>query len=252
MIPFSKTMRMPDFQELEPELALVDKVLWMLNGGDKAQHPMRRWEYAMAVKAYTHWTGNKYGYMSEKKSIISDHGCCTGMLAPLMFYLGNDVRMYEVWSWGNQEALALQQMEMVKAHAVGGGSYQMIHRPLGHMIEEDKGVDVAFCISTMEHIPPYELAFRQMCQTVNPGGMLFMTTDSAEDEHDHYIANNVRAGTMFNATVYQRLAAWGEEEGFKLMNETSDWSWDEGCRMLPTPTSGLAGYGFACMAMERK
>lgn len=255
-IPLSKTMRMEDFQLLVPELLIVDRILAMLGGGDKAQHPLRRWEYAMALRAYMIWLGidrtpetGGWGGMPVK---VSDHGCCTGMLAPMMFWLGNEVWMYEVWSWGNQEEMALRQMEQVKSQAArGGGPYKMINRPLGQLTEEDGGVDVAFCISTMEHIPNFEHAFKQYCATVNPGGMLFMTTDSAQDENDHYIANNVRAGTMFNKGIYEKLAGWAREQGFELLGGESDWSWDNSCQLIPSPFV-VGGYGFACLSMQKK
>lgn len=247
-IPFSKTMRMSDFADLGGELEVVENVLAMLNGGDKAQHPLRKWEYAMALKAFRYWDKNRSTAMMAR---VSDHGCCTGMLAPMMYWMGHDVRMYEVWAWGDQQNFATWQMEKMR-EAQGCGTYRWINKPLGQLTEDDRGVDVAFCISTIEHISGFEHAFRQMCDTVDPGGMIFITSDSAEDEHDHYIANNVRAGTMFNKTVYEKLAGWGREMGFELMGGTADWSWDESCRLIPAPGMGPTAYGFACMAMERK
>lgn len=244
MIPLSKTMRMSDFDELKPQLAEVDAVLAVLNGGDRAQHSLRRWEYAMALKAFNRWNPK-----NEQRS-ISDHGCCTGMFGPMMVSLGHDVLSYEVWAWGHQEEFATWQFEEVLRRGATG-SYAWLHRPLGQLTEEDNGVDAAYCISTMEHIPNFEVAFRQMAKTVNPGGMLFMTSDSAQDEHDHYIANNVRAGTMFNRGIYEKIAGWGREEGFKLMGDSSDWSWDESCQLIPAPRT-QGGYGFACLAMEKE
>lgn len=239
----SKTMRPEDFTQLEPELAIVDSVLAMINGGDKAQHPMRRWEYAMAIKAYNFWKT-----LRERREplLVSDHGCCTGMLAPTMFWMGNNVKMYEVWAWGNQEEFTLKQMEMVRGYKQRPAetTYEMLHRPLSGLLPEDHNVDVGFCISTLEHIPNYEAAFRDLCRSVGKGGMLFLTTDSAEDEQDHYIAAHVRAGTMFNRTVYERLVGWGQEEGFDLLGGQADWSWDESCRLVNN-------YGFAALAMER-
>jgi ubiquinone/menaquinone biosynthesis C-methylase UbiE len=247
MIPLSKTMRMSDFDELATELATVDQILRMLNGGDKAQHTLRRWEYAMGLRAYMQWAGRTPKRTEIVK--LSDHGCCTGMFGPMMFWLGCNVSLYEVWAWGNQEEFATKQIEMLRRPNMKG-SYRWIHRPLGQLEEEDNGVDAAFCISTMEHIPDFEVAFRQMAKTVNPGGMLFMTSDSAKDEHDHYIANNVRAGTMFNAGIYEKIAGWGREYGFELIGGTSDWSWDESCQLIPKPNTP-GGYGFACLAMEK-
>lgn len=255
MIPLSKTMRLTDFGELTEELTMVDHVLEMLSGGDKAQHPLRRWEYAMALLAFKAKFGEVRDGLPPLK--VADHGCCTGMFAPMMLWLGCKVRMYEVWAWGNQEEYALQQMEIAKAAGAAkfgpgwAGNYRMIHRPLSGLTKEDRGVDAAYCISTMEHIPNYEEAFRDMCRTVKPEGMLFMTSDSAESENDHYIAANVRGGRMFNRDVYTRLVGWGREEGFELLGGLADWGWDESCRLLPTASAGPNGYGFASLAMEK-
>lgn len=243
---YSKTMRVSDYNELGLELQMVDGVLSILGGGDPAQHVHRRWEYAMALKAFNQWRYNKYGDSEKPPVVVADHGCCTGMLAPMLYYFGHDIRMYEIWAWGNQEAKAIEQMNIITARGdrERTGKFQMINRPLNGLTDADRGMDASFCISTMEHIPNFETAFRDLCRTVGPGGLLFMTTDSAEDEIDHYMAAHVRAGTMFNKTVYEKLTTWGREEGFELLNGQSDWSWDSSCRLVND-------YGFACLAMER-
>lgn len=258
MLPLSKTMRMDDFAPLQEELTHIDHVLAILNGGDKAQHQLRRWEYAMAWRAFETWAYSKRSDGWERNSFgavrfkVADHGCCTGMLAPAMFMAGCDVTLYEIWAWGNQQEYATQQMEMVRSHRLEGwtNEYKWVNRPLNQLTDEDRGFDVVFCISTLEHIVPYEEAFRDLCHCVGPHGMLFITSDSAEDEQDHYIANNVRGGRMFNKDVYERLIGWGREEGFELLGGESDYSWDASCQLVPAPnTSG--GYGFACLALVR-
>jgi len=248
-------MRLSDFEELKTELTFVDRVLAILEGGDKAQHPLRRWEYAMALKAYRYWSEKPTAVTSVGDfgaTKVADHGCCTGLLSPMMYWLGCDVTMYEIWAWGNQEALALRQMEKMNATKQFAGSYRMLHSGLPGLIEEDRNMDVVFCISTLEHIAEYEAAFRDLCRSVASYGMLFITSDFAEHEQDHYIANNVRAGRMFNQAVYARLLSWGMEEGLDLVGGKADWSFDEGCRLIPSQDSGPNGYGFCCLAMERK
>jgi len=249
-ISLSKVMRGSDFEELKQELVTVDRVLEILDGGDKAQHPLRKWEYALALKAYRVWadqlsvitTTGDFGAVK-----VSDVGCCTGMLAPMMYWLGCDVTMYEIWAWGNQEPMAIHQMEKITRSPTKGfgGSYRILHTALPHMEESDRNRDVVFCISTLEHIQDYEAAFRDLCRCVGTCGMLFLTTDFAEDERDHYLAANVRAGRMYNVDVYTRLLTWGMEEGLVPMGGIVDWAWSEPCRMVND-------YGFASLSMYRK
>lgn len=243
----SRTMRHGDFAELEPELQTVDEVLALLGGGDPAQHPMRRWEYAMALKAFNDWAQNITAATGKSRFVVSDHGCCTGMFSPMMYHLGHSVRMYEIWAWGDQEQRAVQQMAAVfnrmSEYDRTWRSWQMIHKPLEQLDESDKA-DAAYCISTIEHIADYEGAFRNLCRSVLPGGMLFLTSDFGERGGFGFAADSVRPNGMFYEQTYLRMAEIGAEEGFRLMGGEADWSWEESCRMVND-------YGFAALAMER-
>lgn len=71
-----------------------------------------------------------------------------------------------------------------------------------------------------------------------------MTTDFAEDENDHYVCYNLRAGKMFNITTYTELYEIARDSGFELVGGQQDWGWDAGCRLVND-------YGFASMALIR-
>lgn len=249
--PLSRVMRMSDFEVLAPQLATVDKVLGMLNGGDKAQHPLRRWEYALALAAFQNWAEERNLDVCSLK--VADHGCCTGMLAPTMFMMGHDVTMYEIWAWGNQQDFATWQMEQMRTinqdlatiEKAKVGNYRWANRPLNQLLDEDRNFDVVFCISTIEHIHNHEIAFRDLCHCVGPKGMLFITSDFAGRPGWGFVADGVRPDGMFCAQTYERLAEIGREEGLELIGAESLWSWDESCRLVND-------YGFASLAMKRR
>lgn len=235
----SRTMREKDYDELKEEGTVVTQVNKEIGMWYPYQHHHRLWEYTLAQKAL------KTVFGDVKGLTISDHGCGAGYLSPVMYWLGHHVLMYECWTFGNEEAYMLEQMRRVALHRVEKtGTYEMRNRPLGALVEEDGGVDAAFCISTLEHIRDYQAAFRDLLRTVRPGGMVMVTTDFAEDEEDHYTFSNLRAGKMFNGKTYDELYRIGQEMGFSLLGGVADWRWDESCRLTHD-------YGFASMVLKR-
>lgn len=244
---FSRTMRESDYPELASEGALIQEVHSAIKMWNDKQHKHRLWEYALALKALE-TVFPKYCRDADSpwqvRLVTSDHGCVAGYMSPLLLWLGCNVQMYECWSFGSEEGFMLEQMRRVaEKRGVLAGYYEMRHRPLCELVEEDKGVDAAFCISTLEHIGEYQKAFRDLLSTVKKGGLVFLTTDFAEDEEDHYMYNYLRAGKMFNRTTYEELREIGEEMGFDLLNG-ADWNWYPECRLVND-------YGFASLAMRR-
>ena len=235
----SRTMRQEDYEHLVAEGQVIIDIQSAIQMWFDAQHKARLWEYAMAQKVMKTHFGDKKGL------VIGDHGCGAGYLSPIMYWLGNHVKMYECWVFGNEEKFMMEQMRrvgLVKAHL--GGTYQMINRPLTQMTDADRNVDAAFCISTLEHIGEYQWAFRDLLSTVKKGGLMFLTTDFAEREKDDYVCANLRAGKMFCERTYMELREIGYAQGFQLLGYASDWKWSEECRLVND-------YGFASLAMIR-
>lgn len=235
----SKTMREEDYKELEHEGQVIKTIHASIDMWYSCQHHHRLWEYALAQKAL------KEVFPEKKSLLVSDHGCGAGYLSPIMLWLGHSVLMYECWQFGNEEQYMLEQMRRTFANRpTQTGLYEMRNRPLGGLVEADKGVDAAFCISTLEHIRDYQAAFRDFLGTVKVGGMAMITTDFAEDEVDHYTHANLRAGKMFTGKTYDELYMIGQELGFTLVGGIADWRWDEGCKLVNE-------YGFASMVLRR-
>jgi len=237
----SRTMRESDYAHLEPEGQIIQDVHGAIQMWYTAQHKHRLWEYALAQHAL------KQVYGDRKGLVVTDHGCGAGFMAPILYWLGHNVWMYECWVFGNEEQFMMEQMRRVAATkpAYHLESYQMRNRPLCELINEDRGVDAAFCISTLEHIGEYQRAFIDMLKTVKPGGLAFLTTDFAEDEVDHYQYNYLRAGRMFNPRVYEELIGIGEEHGFVLLGHAAELGWSEDCRLVND-------YGFGSLALVKE
>lgn len=236
----SRTMREADYAELESEGLFLKSVHDAIQMWYPPQHKHRLWEYTIALKALN------TAFDSGKRLRVSDIGCAGSFLSPMLYWLGHDVFMYEVWQFGDLKAYTMEQM--VKTDALRtktGSSYQLREYGLCSLREEDRNIDAAFCISTIEHISNYQDALRDMCRSVKPGGLMFLTSDFCEHELDDYHYNYLRAGKMFTKDTYQEMQSIGESEGFKLVGGESDWSWEENRRLVHN-------YGFACLAMVKE
>lgn len=236
----SRTMRLADYDEMGFDRIRVDQTVEVMGGWDPIQHPHRNWEYALASKAFDTWFGDR------NRLRVADFGCGIGLTGALMLRLQavDFVGMYEIWMHGDEEQKAIAQMEKAQKSLAGPKMWQMIRRGLGGLTSADRDYDVAFCISTLEHIRNYQDAFRDMCRSVLAGGMLMLTTDFADSEVDRYEHAGLRAGKMFTKRTYEELAEIGNGLGFTLLGGESDWVWDESCRLV-------LSYGFASLVLVR-
>jgi 2-polyprenyl-3-methyl-5-hydroxy-6-metoxy-1,4-benzoquinol methylase len=243
----SKVMAEKDYDALESEGRVINTLHDAIQMWYPYQHRHRLWEYALAQKAL------KTVYGDKKNLVVSDHGCGCGYLSPIMYWLGHTVYMYECWSFGDTPDFMMEQMRKVSSlRSEKTGTYEMRNRPLGGLVEQDKGVDAAFCISTLEHIRDYQAAFRDLIGTVKLGGLAFLTTDFGEHENDTYVCSNLRAGKMFTQNIYFELLTIAESMGFELLDDEdssidtiADWEWKEENRLVND-------YGFASMALRRE
>jgi SAM-dependent methyltransferase len=243
----SRVMRKEDYLELVDEQRVMQFIRDSIQMWYPPQHQHRVWEYAMALKAF--WTVFGTG---KKDLLVTDHGCGAGFLSPMMYWLGQNVWMYECWTMGSAEEYMLEQMRRVGLNRKEKhGTYQMRSAPLCQLTDEDRGVDAAFCISTLEHIGEYQKAFRDLLSTVKSGGLVFLTTDFGEHEEDTYQYAGLRAGKMFCEKTYLELWEIAIAMGFEMIDKTPkekddwvDWEWKEENRLV-------LDYGFASLAMIR-
>lgn len=238
MLTFSKTMALQDYDELKNEDVFIAGAREAVPTWHKDLHPHRLWEYCMALAAM----GYVFGDVTDLS--VSDWGYGTGFLSPLLLLKGHRVLMYETWQFGDECSFAKTQMEKAADYRRRTfGSY-----PPWAMLDadkvEDEQVDACFCLSTLEHVADYEMLYVRLLKSVRKGGLLFITTDFAEDSQDHYQNAGLRAGRMFTAQTYEGLLALALRQGFELIGDGADWSWSEDNRLV-------ADYGFASLAVKR-
>ena len=146
-IALSKTLHPDDFDLLSEELALVDKHFTSA----APQHPMRRWEYAMALRA------TPLDKMLPK--VFYDIG---GAGSPFLMMIDERYKS------------RLNYMETIDT-AMGMSLAQYVRG-------NPRLADAVYCISVLEHIPPKDLSrflYHLGC-LVAPGVVLFLTVDSCD------------------------------------------------------------------------
>lgn len=234
----SRTMRTEDYDELQDEIQLIEQVRQKIGMWHPDQHPARMWEYALALKAFH----TVYGYNNVGR-LTADMGCGMGFMGPLLLWTGQFVDLYEL---STVSAYMKEQMRLIpQRQTFSAGSYRFHCRGLGQLLPEDRDKDAVFCISVLEHIRDRDVAFADLLNCVAEGGLLFLTTDFAEDETDHYQHANVRAGKMFTAHTYRNFIKTAGMMGFKLVGGECDYSWSNKQRLV-------FDYGFASLALVRE
>lgn len=151
MIALTKTLHPSDFEQLTPELALVDECF----SDEAPQHPMRRWEYAMALAAVEAW--------HHPAMVAYDIGGGGSPFASMLAdKLGTRVQIVDPTYTPN--AYTLQEL--------------LVHNPrLG---------DVVTCLSVLEHVEDLNHFLYHLSCLVAPGGLLFLTMDFADDYTDDW------------------------------------------------------------------
>ncbi len=238
---FSRSMRQSDYRHFlvgAGVLATVEELVAPLH---PEQHIHRRWEYSLACEAFSYNNPAPVG-----KVKIADFGGGFGLLAPMMVLLGHDVTMFEIWEHGSREDLARKQLEAAKSKSAG--SYRISNTPLGKL---DPNIDhcvydASFCISVIEHVPNEEEVFKDLCRTVVPGGLVFLTMDFANTDVDHFRHSSMRA-RIYDEKRMKLLAHFAATEGLELLGNSpdiprSDWSWQGAM---------VNEYSFSSLALRR-
>ena len=142
-LPLSKTLDPADFDSLAEELAIVDEFFTK----DREQHPMRRWEYAMALRAID------YPPNLLRAHRLADVG---GAGSPFRYMAG------EI-GW---------QTEVIDPD-----------QPFGCTLADYFQKDYAqpfqrvTCLSVLEHVDDLDRFLYHLSCLVAPGGLLFLTMD---------------------------------------------------------------------------
>jgi SAM-dependent methyltransferase len=164
-LPLTKTLRCPyDFGYLAPELQVVDAV------GIGEQHPMRRWEYAMALHALRlHQQGYTSPLDGYRVLDVGGAGSTFGRMCVPDDGTGT-IRQYELVDPRENETIEARQADYL--------------------------ADAVISISTIEHVKD-PLPFLQAChRALAPGGLFFLTMDAWDKEgpdtaHFHWMRERI-------------------------------------------------------------
>jgi hypothetical protein len=209
-LPMTKCMAEADLELLIPELGVVDPLFQSAS----PQHPARRWEYAMALRAAGQV--ERAGHLPRMALDIGGAG------SPLHRILDRAGFFCHVVD---------PQMGMDLAGAVAAG----MRAPF------------VTCVSVIEHTPVLERFLLDLREVVEEGGVLFLTADiwdqaeGVEDTADcHWMRERI-----FTPAQWDRLSRWFVARGFDLVGGV-DWTY-HGDHL----GEGDEGYSFASMALRR-
>lgn len=146
--PLTKTLDPErDYVELAPELVMVDQHFYKA----AEQHPHRRFEYAMALRALNVW-------MDQRKK------------QPFNLYdVGGAGSPFRYMPSGEQPVCVIDPAE-----------------PESYTLEQfvtagTELADAVFCLSVLEHVEDLDQVLYHLSCLVAPGGLLFLTMDCCDD-----------------------------------------------------------------------
>lgn len=227
-LPLTKTLDPADFAELAEELQVVDTYF------EKAltQHPMRRWEYALALRAHAQW----------------NVGTTTGGLGGLTYDVGGSGSPF-YWMLDPYQTVVIDPAE---SHGLDLAAYLRQHACLGRAV---------FCLSVLEHVEDLDQFLYHLGCLVAPGGLLFLTMDACDHERHaldvedpHHFSwmrrRIIYTGDRHDSTTltYHRPDAWKgildtlQPYGFRQFGEV-DWAY-HGPQVFD--------YTFASLALVRR
>lgn len=199
MLPLSKTLDPADLALLPKELKIVDQYFASVS----PQHPLRRWEYALALRAMTYWLGA----LPSTRQHFTDVGGAGSPFASIAGELG----------W---------HPELIDPAAPSGSGRTLAEEVVRH----PRLADVVTCISVLEHVEDLDRFCYHLSCLVAPGGLLFLTVDYCDaptlgdDPPDFYHFSWMRK-RIFNAyTLARRVAGPFQQRDF-LTFGAADFTW---------------------------
>jgi len=154
-LPLSKTLDPSDYDQLQPELAIVDRYFTSA----REQHPQRKWEYCMALRAISTWLAQTTRHPTY---LLADVG---GAGSPF-------------WYLSPEHVTA----KIIDPDLPDGDS------ALGHrcsLAEKLAGRtrlrDIVVYLSVLEHVEDLDQFLYHLSCLVAPGGLLFLTVDYCDD-----------------------------------------------------------------------
>ncbi len=214
-LPLSKLLDPADFDQLTEELRIVDEHFYQ----DRAQHLMRRWEYAMALRAIDVWWAQKTLNVTR----IADVG---GAGSPFYRMAGPD-QTYVIDPEENSD-LAF------------------------YLRSDPRLAQVVTCLSVLEHVDDLDSFLYHLSCLVAPGGLLVLTMDycdggmtspdgwPADRYHFHWMRKRI-----FNWHMVQRLWMAFDRREFSVIGNLS--RSDYGGK-----APAVYDYTFASLALQKR
>lgn len=207
----SRTMRTGDLEELRTDLLYLDAIFAAIGPMHPAQHELRRWEYGLLFRSLREVYGSEEGI---RGCFAIDFACGVGEGGAIMLSQGvQRVRLTEIWTHGDWSDWLIDHMR--KAQHIYGGAWELCKHDMEKMPEPEwPKYQVALCISSLEHVHDWRAAVDNMARVVEPGGMVFLTMDFAQDgAWDHYQYKELRT-RIYDANKMKYLAEMLAARGF--------------------------------------
>lgn len=200
-----------DFPRLEGVLGRVDQH----EGAASTQHPMRRWEYGLALYAWATWQRAR-----------------TPLAAPDPPY-----QVLDVGGGGSPFHWMLEQ-----PHTVVEVIDPVINCGIESALIAPNSQDAVFCLSTLEHVEQPTTVLKAMVRALRPHGLLFLTFDYTDAEGpDEYQFAWMRR-RIYTPATWQKLYKLGRELGLQRFG---------GCDWAPRGAQ-VFDYNFASLCMTKR
>lgn len=154
-LPLTKTFHPDDLVDLAPELVVVDQYFTSA----REQHPARRWEYAMALRAFATWQATRE----------------SGPL-PLAVDVGGAGSPFWRMLMGREPPVVAECLILDPDQPNGFTLAQYLQRQRPQLFQ------AVFCLSVLEHVEDLDRFLYHLCCLVAPGGLLFLTMDCWDQE----------------------------------------------------------------------
>lgn len=200
-----------DYPGLVEELAIVDRYSMPM----REQHPQRRWEYALALRAASIWVKGRTGIISY--DIGGAGSLFSAMVGVVLGETCCRIDPKENWTLAD---------------------YLQTDPPMRRAV---------FCLSVLEHVDDLDQFLYHLSCLVAPGGLLFLTVDYCDDDttyewpEDRYHFHWMRR-RIFNSHRLEMLLARFKDREFSPLGEV-DWTWHG---------PHVFDYGFASLAMVKR
>lgn len=212
---YSKTFAPDDYWCLTNDTPDVDDATTELTGLYHPFHTHRRWEYGVALQAIRRHGGKRVLDIGGGGSLFA------GILAKQRIDVDvNDPVNYTGWIVAQREKIG---------HHIGFACC-----PMEDLTET---YPIVTCISTLEHIPDHEWAWRRLLALVQPGGLLFVTVDY------HESGSQLHPG---------HLRTYNRGMLLKLIDRADDFEPFLGEPEYCDGGSEVHGYNFASICLRRK